>query len=231
MKIADLFQEFLSNFLKKYQTRLLPSHYRAIHAILTCRTPEAGALLVTCPACQRMEMCPCSCGHRNCPVCQNYETGVWLDRQILKLLPVAYFLITITIPASLRSIAWQHQRLFYDAMFDASAEAIREQARDERFLGGEPGFTTVLHTHSRRLGFHPHLDILIPAGAIDVKNRFWKRKDWHFLFPEPALAGGFDKALLARLQKGGIELPLVPGKCEIIDVLARFYVQSPRKPA
>jgi len=212
MKIADLFHEYLARLKKKYQTRLLPSHLRAIHAILTCRTPEAGTLLVKCPACHRLEIRPKSCGHRSCPVCQNHETSVWLERQLQKLLPVPYFLITFTIPACLRSVAWLHQRIFFSAMFEAGADALREQARDERFLGGEPGFTIVLHTHSRRLGFHPHLHVLIPAGAIDVKNRFWKRKDWSFLFPEPALAGGFDKALLKRLEKAGISFPLVPGK-------------------
>jgi hypothetical protein len=212
MKIANLFREYLPGLEKKYKARLLPSHRRAIHAILTCRTPEAGTLLVKCPNCHRMEIRPSSCGHRNCPVCQNHETGEWLDRQIAKLLPVPYFLITFTIPACLRIVAWLFQRIFFGAMFEAVADALREQSRDERFLGGEPGFTAVLHTHSRRLGFHPHLHVIIPAGAIDLKNRFWKRKDWHFLFPEPALAGGFDKALLGRLREAKISLPLVPGK-------------------
>lgn len=212
MKIADLFREYLPRLKRKYKLRLLPSHHRAIHAILTCRTPEAGTLLVKCPACHRLEIRPKSCGHRNCPVCQNHETGVWLDRQILKLLPIPYFLVTFTIPAELRSIAWWHQRFFYNAMFEAATAALRELGMDERYLGGELGFTGVLHTHSRRLGFHPHLHFVVPAGAIEVKNRFWKRKDWHFLFPEPMLAGSFDKALLDRLKKAGISLPLVPGK-------------------
>lgn len=212
MKVADLFREYLPGLQKKYKTRLLPSHHRAIQAILACRTPEAGTLLVKCPACLRMEIRPKSCGHRSCPACQNHETGVWLDKQLLKLLPIPYFLITFTIPACLRIIAWLYQRIFFGAMFDAAAGTLRDQAADERFLGGKPGFTIVLHTHSRRLGFHPHLHVLIPAGAIEVKNRFWKRKDWRFLFPEPALAGGFDKALLGILEKAGISLPLVPGK-------------------
>lgn len=212
MKLADLFREYLPGLKRKYEKQLLPSHHRAIHAILTCRTPDAGTLLIKCPTCHRMEIRPSSCGHRSCPVCQNHETGEWLDRQMLKLLPIPYFLITFTIPENLRSVAWRHQRLFYGAMFNAAADALREQARDERYLGGEPGFTGVLHTHTRKLGFHPHLHFLIPAGAIEVKKRFWKRKSWHFLFPEAALAGGFDKALLARLGKAGISLPLVPGK-------------------
>lgn len=212
MSLAELFREYLARLLEKYEPRLLPSHYRAIQAIMACRTPGAGTLLIQCPQCRRLEIRPKSCGHRNCPVCQNFETGEWLDRQRRKLLPIPYFLVTFTIPANLRDIAWRHQRLFFGAMFDAAVDALRKQGMDERLLGGELGFTGVLHTHSRRLAFHPHLHFVIPAGAIEVRNRFWKRKDWQFLFPEAALAGSFDRALLARLKQAGLSLPLVPGK-------------------
>ena len=105
----------------------------------------------------------------------------------------------------------------------AGAAALRELGMDERYLGGELGFTGVLHTHSRMLDFHPHIHFVVPTGAIEVQKRLWKRKDWHFLFPTPLLAHSFDKVLLAHLKSAGIDLPLVPGRCEKIKSLRVRY--------
>lgn len=65
----------------------------------------------------------------------------------------------------------------------------------------------VLHTNNRRLQFHPHIHYLVPAGAIDAKKRFWKRKNWRFLFPEKALARLFRGKLLAILREKGLDVP------------------------
>lgn len=124
-----------------------------------------------------------------------------------KLLPVPYFLVTYTIPAELRPVAWKVQRKFFNGMFASSAKALRLLAANEKFLGGEIGMTGVLHTHSRQLAFHPHIHYVIPAGAIDPKLRAWKRKDWHYLFPEKALARLFRQELFAFLKTSKIELP------------------------
>ncbi len=39
-----------------------------------------------------------------------HETSRWLDRQVAKLLPVEYFMVTFTLPFQLRSLAWRHQK-------------------------------------------------------------------------------------------------------------------------
>lgn len=205
MKLKEVVLEF-GPILEK-RRKLLPSQRRAMAAILACRTPEAGELIVRCPDCGKLEYRPLSCGHRNCPTCQNHETSAWLDRQTDKLLPVPYFLVTFTIPCELRRGAWRHQRQFYSAMFDASSKALGTLAAKKRFLGGEIGMTGVLHTHGRRLQFHPHIHYIVPAGAIDRKNNYWKRKGWHFLVPEKAVARLFRRRLLASLQRMGIEVP------------------------
>jgi hypothetical protein len=205
--LAELVRQYQERFEAKFGPSIRSEHRRAMAAILRCRTPDAGELVVRCPDCARMVHVNHSCGHRMCPRCQNHETGTWLDRQREKLLPVPYFLVTFTVPASLRPLARLHRKTFFDALFDASAEALRKMGKDERFLGGDLGMTGVLHTHSRKLDFHPHIHFLVPGGAIDVKNRFWKRKDWKFLFPEKALAKIFRGKLLARFAREGWDLP------------------------
>jgi len=64
---------------------------------------------------------------------------------------VPYFLITFTLPSDLRDVAYGHQRLVYDTFFRASAAALQQLARDERFLGGAIGMLGVLQTWTRDL--------------------------------------------------------------------------------
>jgi len=201
IKLADLLLQYKQPFEQAYAHRLLPSQRQAINAILACRTPDAGEMIVQCPDCGRFEWRPKSCGNRNCPGCQNHETSVWLNRQQNKLLPVPYFLVTFTVPASLRKLAWRHQRVFFSCLFDASAYALRALAGNEKFLGGTPGMTGVLHTNSRQLDFHPHIHYIVPAGAIDPEKRLWKRsKDHKYLFPQHALSSVFRAKLVMLLR-------------------------------
>ena len=170
MNLASLIVKYKKAFLAKYEQWLLPSHMKALDSIARCRTGACGSLIVRCPNCGKLEFKSHSCGHRNCPVCQNHETSLWLERQKAKLLPVHYFLVTFTIPLQLRDIAWSFQRLVFGAMFHAASKTLSELATNERFLGGEIGMTGVLHTHNRRLDFHPHIHFIVPAGAWDSKN-------------------------------------------------------------
>jgi hypothetical protein len=47
---------------------------------------------------------PHSCGHRNCPHCQQHESQQWLERQLQMQVPAEYFLLTFTLPAELRAL-------------------------------------------------------------------------------------------------------------------------------
>ena len=81
IRVSDLLQQYRQAFEQTYGSRLMTSQRRAINAITACRTPDAGEMIVQCPECGHFEWRPKSCGNRNCPGCQNYETSVWLNRQ------------------------------------------------------------------------------------------------------------------------------------------------------
>ena len=61
----------------------------------------------------------------------------------------------------------------------------------------------VVHTHNRALDFHPHVQVGLPAGAIDPATRHWQRKTGKFLFPHQALAKVFRAKWLAAMQELG----------------------------
>ena len=117
MDLAIIINQYYDAFITKYANSLLPSHLKALNAIRRCRTPDSGELYVQCPECGQAEWRPMSCGHRNCPKCQNHEASQWIDRQQAKLLPVPYFMGTFTLPYEFRPLAWHHQKSAYSILF------------------------------------------------------------------------------------------------------------------
>ena len=213
MQLAAILDQYHDAFQAKYASRLLPNHLRAIEAIRCCRTPQAGQVLVQCTDCGYTIERPRSCGHRSCPKCQNHETSIWLDRQQAKLLPVDYFMATFTLPYELRFLAWDHQNLVYNLLFACASSTLKDFGLNPKNLGADIGMTAVLHTHSRRLDYHPHVHVVVPGGGVDKARKQWKKKKSKYLFNEFALAKVFRARFLEGLSKAGLNAPpCVPRK-------------------
>jgi len=169
---------------------------------------------------------PHSCGHRNCPHCQHFESQQWLERQLQKQVPAEYFLLTFTLPAELRSLAWRHQRLLYALMIQCVWETVRTFSQNDKQLQGVPGAIAVLHTHSRRLDYHPHVHLVMPAAAMDAVKRLWRTKGGKtrknknkepYLFNHKALAKVFRAKLLDAIIDEGLALPPSYPKEWVVD--------------
>jgi hypothetical protein len=207
MKLAAVIHQYRDALEAKYGSQLLPGHLRAIDAIRRCRTHDAGELFVQCCNCDHSTWRPRSCGHRSCPQCQNHEASVWLDRQQEKLLPVNYFLVTFTLPFELRLLAWDHQSILYNLMFACVAGTLKDFGLNPKNLGAHIGMTAILHTHNRRLDYHPHIHVVVPGGGVDKARKQWKKKKSKYLFNEFALAKVFRARLIEALRKKGISIP------------------------
>jgi hypothetical protein len=207
MELASLIHQYHGVLQDKYGSRLLPSHLRAIDAIKRCRTPEAGELFAQCSDCGHTEWRPRSCGHRSCPQCQNYEASVWLDRQQAKLLPVDYFMATFTIPYELRFLAWDNQKRVYDLLFACVSSTLKDFGLNPKNLGADIGMTAIMHTHNRRLDYHPHIHVVVPGGGVDKARKQWKKKKGKYLFNAFALAKVFRARFLEALNKAELSLP------------------------
>lgn len=189
--LAELIDTFGPDLEARYGEQLLPGQRKALASVQRCRTEDSGTAKVHCHDCQAHEQFPLSCGHRFCPQCQHAVAQQWLERQRAKLLPCDYFLITFTVPAQLRSLVYAHQRIAYDLLIKLVWQTLSEFGLNDKQLRGKLGATAVLHTHSRALDFHPHVHVVIPAGAIDTRSRTWRTKSGNFLFPQAALAAVF----------------------------------------
>ena len=207
MQFTSVIDQYHDALQAKYGSRLLPGHLRAIQAITQCRTPQIGELFVQCSDCGHATWRPRSCGHRSCPQCQNHEASLWLDRQLAKLLPVAYFMATFTLPYELRSLAWNNQTLIYDLLFACVSSTLKDFGLNPKNLGANIAMTAILHTHNRRLDYHPHIHVLMPGGGVDKEKKQWKKKKSRYLFNEFALAKVFRARFLQAMNKEGLCAP------------------------
>jgi len=207
MRLSHIIDEYYDTFLTQYKDTVLPEQIKALNAIYSCRTPEAGQIYTACPNCDHTQWHPLSCGNRNCPHCQNHTTSQWIDRQQNKMLPVRYFMVTFTLPCEFRSVTYRNQRAVYSLMFSCIAGILKDFGLNPRHLGAQIGMTMVLHTHSRRLDFHPHIHVIIPGGGVDQSRRQWKKKKGKYLFNQKALAKVFRARFLDGLNKKNLPIP------------------------
>jgi len=217
IRLASVIEQFERDFFKTYRSKILPSHQRALTALKSCRTRHSPKMLMQCNACDHQTYVPHSCGHRNCPHCQHHESQQWIERQLQKQLPGDYFMITFTLPKQLRGVTWHHQKAVYQLMFACIWESLQTFSLNDRKLQGIPGVTALLHTHSRRLDFHPHIHAVMPAAAIDCGNRLWRQKQGKYLFNHKALAKVFRAKMLAGLIDLGFSLATTLPQRWVVD--------------
>ena len=211
IRLSTLIETFKKPLLAQYRDQMLPSQLKALAALGQCRTRLSPRMQAACPECDEQVFVPHSCGHRSCPHCQAHESQQWIERQTRKLVPGEYYLLTFTLPAELRALAFAHQRTVYDLLMQVSWETLKTFSLNDKALQGIPGAVAVLHTHTRRLDYHPHVHAVMPAGAIDGERGLWRTKrrrgQARYLFPHKALARVFRARMLAAFAAAGLTVP------------------------
>ena len=148
--VADCLRQYGPAYLKTFGDNVPLGHRKVLSAISRCRTGELGGVLYECQRCGREHWVGRSCGNRHCPTCGNDKTASWLEQQTAKLLPVHHFFVTFTVPEQLRRPLRDHQRDGYRALMTASAESLRDVAKETRALRGcTLGYFGVLQTWPR----------------------------------------------------------------------------------
>jgi hypothetical protein len=217
IRLAEIIDRFEAEFLQRYHDTLLPSQRKALAAFKTCRNALSAKMAVQCDACKTVEYIPHSCGHRNCPHCQAHESQRWIEQQLAKLLPCDYFMITFTLPQEWRELAWKNQEQVYGLLTQSAWETVNTFSQNDKKLQGTAGAVTVLHTHTRRLDYHPHVHLVMPACAINRKEGCWRKKEGKYLFNHKALAKVFRAKMRDGIKQVGLEVPNDAPKKWIVD--------------
>lgn len=219
LEVADIIRAAGPAYWEAYGPRLLPSHRRALDDLATCRTAARGGHLRRCDHCDAIQYRYHSCRNRHCPKCHGEQTRRWLDRHRARLLPCPYFLVTFTLPDTLRVVARSHQRTVRDALLRAAAETLLTLAADPQHLGARPAILAVLHTWTQDLRYHPHVHVLITGGGRAPDQTRWvptARPD--FLFPGYVLSPLFRGKMRDAIRRAELLDQVTP------DTWARDWV-------
>jgi hypothetical protein len=207
LEVAEIFRLHGEPFRASH--KLSPWQLKAMADIEHCRTAFFGGHLERCDRCGHEHYSYHSCRNRHCPKCHGEQTQAWLEKQQARLLPVSYYLLTFTLPATLRPLAAAHPREIYNLLLRAAVAALQKLARDPQWVGGTLPMLAVLHTWTRALLLHPHVHILVPAGGICPAGNWVPAKHPHFLVPGYALSQIFR----AKIKTGLKKLSLLEASC------------------
>jgi hypothetical protein len=109
-----------------------------------------------------------------------------------------HFHVVFTLPSQLRSLAKNYPHEIYNALFAASSRTLL--ALGQTRLGAQLGITSVLHTWTRELTYHPHVHSIVSAGGLSKDGtRFIPCKE-NYLFPLVQMQTLWRGKVMARLR-------------------------------
>jgi len=183
------------------QQALSREQRQALRAIAVCRTPALGGHVDVCTTCGLERPAYHSCRNRHCPKCQSLAQARWIAQRMARVLDTDYFHVVFTLPAALRPLALAHRRRVFALLLRAAAQTLLALGHDPQRLGAQLGITTVLHTWTRDLQFHPHVHCIVTAGGLTTDGRRWVPARQRDRFPVRVLAALFRGKCLAALQR------------------------------
>jgi predicted Zn-ribbon and HTH transcriptional regulator len=218
--VADVLRLHWEEYRARYgATR---EQVKAALAMMACRTAALGGYVKICSDCGYVEFSYKSCKNRACPTCGAFERAEWLEERKLVVLPIEYFHTVFTIDHAILPLLKANASVIYNLMFEASGETLK--AYGQKYLGGEIGFTGVLHTWGETLILHPHIHYTVTGGAQtkDAEGHYgWHSAKPGYLFPVVALSRDYRErvceGLLKLWQKGELKLE---GECAEMDIEA-----------
>jgi hypothetical protein len=128
--------------------------------------------------------------------------------------------VVFTLPQELRGLARANPKEMYDLVLESAARTLLDFGRSR--LQAQLGVTTVLHTWTRELRFHPHAHCIVTAGGLDDEGH-WIPARSRYLFPVKAMSRVFRGKLLDGLTRlyDRRELDL-GGRCALLADSASF---------
>jgi Putative transposase/Transposase zinc-binding domain len=199
LEVADVFRRHGPGFRAARGEHLDRAQRRVMGAIEACRTAALGGHLRRCADCGHTAIAYNSCRNRHCPKCQGAARAAWVAARRSELLPVPYFHVVFTLPASVDAIAFQNKATVYAILFRAAAATLRIIAADPRHLGAEIGGVAVLHSWGQAMQHHPHVHCIVPGGGLSPDRTRWIACKPGFFLSVKVLGRLFRRLFLERL--------------------------------
>lgn len=223
MEVADIFRHHGPSYRQLHEMPL--NQLRTMRAIEVCRTAELGGHVDECDNCGNIRISYNSCRNRHCPKCQFLRKEEWIEERKQDLLPIQYFHVVFTIPEELNPLALRNQKVIYNILFKSVSETLMELGKDQRYLGTQIGFISILHTWGQNLMDHPHIHCIVSGGGLSTNRLRWISCKKRFFLPVKVLSRLFRGKFLSYLKKGFNSKKLkFPGTIAKLQDLDQFTV-------
>jgi hypothetical protein len=205
LDVADIFRAHGPAYRLNRAGHLSLGQLKVMSAIEACRTAQLGGHVERCEDCDLVRIAYNSCRNRHCPKCQGAAAQRWLEARQSELLPLAYYHVVFTLPASIGDIAFQNKAVVYDILFRAASQTLLTIAADPKHLGARIGLTAVLHTWGSALTHHPHVHCIVPGGGLSADGLGWVSCRPRFFLPVRVLSRLFRRLFLDQLAAAHAE--------------------------
>jgi hypothetical protein len=199
LEVADVFRAHGAAWREANAGHVSLAQLKVMSAIETCRTSALGGHVERCEDCAHERVAYNSCRNRHCPKCQAAAARQWLEDREAELLPVPYYHVVFTLPATIGAIAFHNKAIVYDLLFRTAAETLTTIAADPKHLGARIGLTAVLHTWGSALTHHPHVHVIVPGGGLSPDGARWIACKPGFFLPVRVLSRLFRRLFLEGL--------------------------------
>ena len=195
-------QEIINRGWKIYSEnhKIVGYKKKVVTAIGNCKTGAIGAHKYVCDECGYEEIAYNSCRNRHCPNCQAGKKLQWIEARKEEVLNIKYYHVVFTIPDELYLLTLQNQSKVYKILFKSSAETLQGLAEDKKYLGGEVGFFSILHTWGQNMMYHPHVHIVTTGGGLTETNK-WVEKEKDFFIPVKVMSKVYRGKFLYYLKQ------------------------------
>ena len=105
LEVADIFRAHGPHWRSTQAGHLSLGQLKVMSAIERCRSAALGGHVLQCQAGEHTQIAYNSCRNRHCPKCQASVARRWLEARQADLLPVDYYHLVFTLPASISDIA------------------------------------------------------------------------------------------------------------------------------
>jgi len=194
--VNEIFRQYGRTYEANH--KMTKSQRRVMQDMIDCRSGALGGHVEQCNSCSEIHYRNHSCRNRTCPQCGGLARSEWLLSRSEELLDAPYFHVVFTIDHVWNRLMLVNQQVCYDLFYETVNTLLKEYG--QRYLGGEVGFLTVLHTWGQQLNYHVHLHCIMIGGALKADGEFVATGD-DWLFPVEELSADFRERYCLGLVK------------------------------
>jgi Putative transposase/Transposase zinc-binding domain len=146
-----------------------------VQKMLGCGDPANGHAVYVCPNCQQRHIVAFSCKSPFCLSCAKAYRQQWVATVQEMLHPgVTYRHLTLTIPAALRRLFYQHPAALLDGLMQAAHTTMDALVAQVKRQAVKLGYIVVLQTAGRSATYNPHLHVIMTDGGLRPDGT-WQR--------------------------------------------------------